>query len=155
MMSKKSLAAALAFATPALGDSTDEPNPGAAMLTVWATKHLTWAMLETRPKTSYRLVMKDAVPERGKLICVRGTVTQITTDRSTGEPIYIGQIMTSGMKFVHFNAVKSSGKIVEDSPARFCGVVTGRYSYSNTGGGTTLTVNAVGMFDLPENRKPT
>lgn len=154
VMAKKSLASVLAYIEPVLGDSTDEPNPGAAMLALWSEKRLTWEMLQTRPATTYGLVMKDPLPEHGKRICISGSVVQITTDRSAGFPIYVGQIMTNGMKFVHFNAVKSSGKIVEDSPARFCGVVTGRYSFSNTGGGTTLTVNAVGMFDLPENRHP-
>ena len=55
-------------------------------------------------------------------------------------------------KKVSFFAVQSTGDLVEGSRARLCGVVTGRYSYSNTGNGTTHAVKVVGVFDLAENR---
>jgi hypothetical protein len=39
-----------------------------------------------------------------------------------------------------------------NTAARFCGVVTGLYDYSNSGGGTGHTADIVGMFDLPESK---
>lgn len=53
---------------------------------------------------------------------------------------------------MRFAAVASTGELVAQSSANFCGVTTGKYSYSNSGGGTTHAVFLVGMFDLPENK---
>lgn len=51
-------------------------------------------------------------------------------------------------------SVSSTGRLVEDSRARLCGFVTGKYSYSNSGGGSSHAVQLVGMFKLPENTGP-
>lgn len=76
----------------------------------------------------------------------------IHTDKSTGKPIYMGGLMTNDVKVIRFVAVGSSGELVENSSARFCGFVMGLNSYSNAVGGTTHGVSVVGMFDLPENQ---
>lgn len=46
----------------------------------------------------------------------------------------------------------SSGDLVKGSLARFCGFVVGQHSFKNTSGGTTLSIEIVGMYDLPETR---
>ena len=51
-----------------------------------------------------------------------------------------------------FMNVGTSGDLVANSQARMCGVVTGRYQYSNSAGGTGHALSIVGMFDLPQNR---
>jgi hypothetical protein len=96
--------------------------------------------------------MKDPEAERGKRLCSLGTINQIEVDRSAGSPIYNGGLMTPGFDSVRFSAVGSSGDLVEGSGARICGIVTGKYSYSNAGGGTTHAVYLVGMFDIPQNK---
>lgn len=144
--------AALKLLGPKLEDETEKLSPGTAFLSVWAANRLKWSELQALPETKRPLVMKDSVAERGKRICTSGMIVEITADRSAGVPIYEGA-MTSGPGIVRFVAVGSTGELVERSAARFCGIVTGRYSYSNAGGGVTHAVRAVGMFDLPENKK--
>ncbi len=60
--------------------------------------------------------------------------------------------MSNGGNIYRFLAAGSSGTLVPQSYGRFCGVVTGTYDYSNSGGGTGHAVEMVGMFDLPENK---
>jgi hypothetical protein len=62
--------------------------------------------------------------------------------------------MNGAENLYRFYAVGSTGSIVESSSARFCGVAIGKYDYTNSMGGAGHAVAAVGMFDLPENRKP-
>jgi hypothetical protein len=52
---------------------------------------------------------------------------------------------------IKFVAAGSTGQLVAQSRARFCGATTGKYSYSNSGGGTSHAVQMVGMFRVPEN----
>jgi hypothetical protein len=61
-------------------------------------------------------------------------------------------LMTGSVNIVRFYAVGSSGDLVQNRPARFCGAVAGRYSYDNAAGGSTHAVAVVGLFDLPENK---
>ena len=60
--------------------------------------------------------------------------------------------MLSRGQVIHYLAAGDTGTLVDGDRARFCGVTTGRYSYSNAGGGTTHAVQLIGMFDLPSNR---
>jgi hypothetical protein len=39
-----------------------------------------------------------------------------------------------------------------EQPGTHLRVVTGKYSYANSGGGTGHAVTLVGVFDLPENK---
>jgi hypothetical protein len=55
---------------------------------------------------------------------------------------------------VVFYAVGETGDLVAGSRTRLCGIVTGLHSFLNSGGGVTHAIRAVGMFDLPENRRP-
>lgn len=113
-----------------------------------------WLDIGALPRTSYKLVMKDSVRERGKHICVRAEIIEIEADRSTGVPVYVGGLSfdaggTHGT--IRFIAVGSTGDLVGGDAATFCGVVTGRNTYMSTVGHEIHAVFAVGMFGLPEN----
>jgi hypothetical protein len=93
--------------------------------------------------------MKDPAAARGLRICAPGQLIEI---RKSGE-LFEGGIFNGGFdKVVRFIAVKSTGTLTQGDSGRFCGVIIGVQSYSNSSGGMTHAVCAVGMFDLPENR---
>jgi hypothetical protein len=108
------------------------------------------------PETSFARVGKDSAAERGKRLCGRGTIISITADHSSEGTAYMGQFMMQGQKVLDYIAVGSTGDLVARNSARFCGIVTGTSSYSNSGGGQTHAVRVVGMFELEENtgRRP-
>ena len=143
---------AIRVARPFFSDTKDDLSPGAAILAIWGSRHMLWTDLNSLPETKWAMVMKDPEAERGKRICGRGSIVEISTDRTTGEPIYYGGLMLPGYHVLRFAAVGSTGELVQDSPARFCGVAIGTQSYSNSAGGMSHAVYAVGMFDLVENR---
>ncbi len=124
-----------------------------ALLATWADKRLRWDDLERVPGTTVGKAQKDPDAERGKRLCVAGAIVEIHADRSIGPTLYQGGMMVAG-DVVRFIAVRSTGDLVAQSAARFCGLVTGRESYQNTRGNTVHATQAVGIFDLPENRKP-
>lgn len=138
----------------ALGDSHNDYPAGVPLLALWAGFQLDWSELQKVPKTSVVLVAKDSESEVGKRICVRGRILEIAAERLDGTKVFVGGLSMPGFDILRFIAVRSSGKLVKRSPARFCGIVTGRYSYSNVSGGMTKSLMAVGLFDLPENREP-
>ena len=143
---------ALAASVPLMADSTNGSSRGSDLFTVWSAKRLSWSdVAVTKDETSIALVMKDSDAERGKAMCVSGSIVEIAAVHTNVGTIYQGEIATL-RSLVRFRAVRSSGKLVESSSARFCGFVTGRYDYANSGGGVSHAVEMVGMFDLPENR---
>lgn len=152
---QSSLVGALPIATQLFDNSTNELDTGSALFAIWSNSQLKWFELQSVPETKRALVMKDPVAERGKRLCVSGSIVEIQVDRSAGKPIYNGTLMTPGFHAVRYAAVGSTGELVESSAARFCGIVTGIMSYSNAGGGTTHAAYVVGMFDLAENKEPT
>lgn len=146
------LADAISIAKPLMSDTTNEISDGAVLFGIWAKDRLTWADLSAVTQTKQALVSKDPDSERGKRICAKGKILEI---KKSGDVFEGGMFNGYGFSdLVRFIAVKSTGELVEDSRANFCGIVIGRYSYSNSGGGTTHAVYAVGMFDLPENKEP-
>jgi hypothetical protein len=97
-------------------------------------------------------VKKDAEAERGRRLCYSGRIIQIArAELGDGRYVFVGLLMTSRRDIFHFLAAGSTGALVEDSRARICGFVTGAYSYSNSGGGSSHAVQVVGMFRLAEN----
>lgn len=152
--SAESLAAALAIAGPELADTTDELGTGALLLTAWSSTRMRWPDVSVaKNETSFALVHKDSDAARGKRMCVRGSLIQISKESVGSSAVFIGLLMSGYTDLVHFVAVGSTGELVERSRTRLCGVVTGTYDYANSGGGTGHAINVVGMFDLPENRK--
>jgi len=153
LASKKTLPEALAITKPLMGDEYNQASAGAKFLTVWSATNLTWASSQPpADETSIGLVMKDPDEQRGKRLCAPGTIVQITVNRTDLGPIGEGLMITEAGNIISYLAVRSTGDLVEQSVARFCGIVTGKYDYPNSGGGTGHAVQMVGMFDLPENR---
>lgn len=155
MRAKATLAEAIAFAKPQMKDTQNELDKGTVLLVDWMARKPSWGAINALAETSIAKVLKDSDAERGKRICSGGTVIQIASDKVDGKKIFNGTFATSDIKFLSYFAVASTGSLVERSPGKFCGVVTGTHSYTNTGGGTTHAVRVIGMFDLPENRKET
>lgn len=150
----ENLREAVALTKPLFADVQGEDvNPGAALLAMWwAHRSTLWNELIAMPDTRRAEVMKDPEPYRGQRICMTGSVTQIFRDKSTpaSAPVYMGVLYHNG-GFVRFLAARSTAAVVEDTPARFCGIVVGLQSYPNVSGGTTHAIQVVGLFDIPAN----
>lgn len=129
-------------------------SEGAQDLVLWAQDRLEWKDLAAVPSTKPALVMKDPEDQFGKRICASGMIIEISANDVAGT-VYVGEIanMDSGNTF-RFIALRSTGDLVEQSNARFCGIVTGKVDYANSMGGETHAIQLVGMFDLPANHKP-
>jgi hypothetical protein len=152
-MRSVSLREALAEADPFLMNSVDQLSPGANALTFWAMNRLRWADVDAN-ETSYGQAMKDPVANRGKRFCVTARVNQIEAVRHAEGVFWEGTLSPSDVQWIRFRAVGSSGAIVTEHQARFCGVVLEGHQFNNALGGVTPAVAVLGMFDLPENRRP-
>lgn len=153
ILAATTLPEAIALAKPHMTDVRDDISPGARLLARWSMKHLKLSDVHvTKDETSFALVQKDPDEERGKRLCYGGTIVQIHADKSEYGKGFSGILMTRRAELFRFFVAGSSGRLIEDSWARLCGVVIGNYTYANSGGGTGHAVYVVGMFDLPENR---
>lgn len=148
------LSDALAITLPEMKDTTDDTSLGALGLSMWSASHLRFADVAVRHnETSAKLILKDSDRERGKRMCARGVIVQIEKVDIGDASIFNGLLMKYSGTVISFLAAGDTGDLVENSRARFCGISTGRYTYSNSGGGTTHAIQLVGMFDLPANRR--
>lgn len=130
-------------------------SAGAAVLALWGAEHMRWSELQEIPRGKYGMVMKDPDSQRGTQLCASAHVVEISVDPSIpGKKIYLGGMFDEAGRLYRFIAVRSTGEIVANSQARFCGIVTGQQHYPNSIGGEAHAVHLVGMFDLPENRNP-
>lgn len=145
------LTEALGIIQPQFADSQDKPDPATSLFALWMGDNPSWSAIQRLPETTHARVLKDSESEVGKRMCVSGTVVQISKEQGT--KLFSGTLMSDDMKPVFYIAAASTGDIVGQARGKFCGVVTGRYSYGNVSGGTTHAVRLVGLFDLPENRK--
>src|SRR5215813_1999067 len=82
ILSKNSLAEAIAFARPMMTNTVGRLDVGSAILAVWAAKNLTWQGLEDLPETSPALFKKDPDAERGKRLCFAGSVVEIRAEKT-------------------------------------------------------------------------
>jgi hypothetical protein len=105
-----------------------------------------------KDETSYLLAEKDSDEARGKRMCVSGTVIQIEVEKTDVGKLNTGLLMSWSNNLFNYVTVGTSGELVAQSAARICGVVTGKYDYSNSAGGTGHAIEIVGMFDLPQNK---
>lgn len=154
LLAEKSLASALQRTKPFMQDTAETPSSGAVMLAGWMMRHpILWADVALpKDETSIALVQKDAPAERGKRLCVHGQVVEIHVKRTDIGTFAQGLLTTDSSKLIHFLAARSTGELVTESDARFCGVITGNLDYENSAGGVGHAVQVVGMFDLPANR---
>lgn len=127
-----SLAAALAYVRPAFrGDTSDG---GHMLLTLWALQRMQWAdVAVAENETSYPLAKKDPSGERGKRLCVAVRILDIRAeDFAKGRKAFQGLAISQGPGPTvpyRFTAVRSTGDLVANNKATFCGVVTGLFSY--------------------------
>jgi hypothetical protein len=153
IMAKTTTAEAFKVARPLMVEKFNDTSPGAFLFALWSMKNLRWRDVSaTGDETSFARVQKDVDAERGKRICFPGTIIQIEATKQPYGTLYIGLMESEASNLFHFLAVRSTGDLVQRSYARFCGFVTGKFDYSNSGGGTGHAVDMVGMFDLPQNR---
>ncbi|MDB4981351.1 MAG: hypothetical protein JWM82_2103 [Myxococcales bacterium] len=147
------LAAALSFAQPKMEDTANKMDDGTVMLTRWAAKNLRWVDVAVATnETSFALVMKDSDEARGKKLCASGSIITIELVKTDVGKLFDALFHDYAGNIYQLYAAGSSGDLVERSQSRFCGVVTGKYDYSNSGGGTGHAIKVVGMFDLPANK---
>ena len=139
------------------GFDDSEVNKYTAAFIKWSMTNLRFTEID-KIETTFEKVMKDPDEERGKKICFAGEIIEIKAVKILSDKIYVGEmydqrrnIYHQRRNIYHFMNVGSSGNIDGNSFASACGIIIGTYSYPNSGGGTTHTVNVVGMFDLPEN----
>lgn len=152
ILAASDLSGAIAVARPIMNDSTNKMDPGTLLLGVWADRSMKLAdVAVAKDETSYALVRKDSEDARGKRLCATGRIIEIAVDKGELGKFHNGLLMSYAGNLFHFLTVKSSGTLVEGNTARVCGVVTGMFHYSNSGGGTGHAVQLVGMFDIPEN----
>jgi hypothetical protein len=143
---------AVALMRPHLGDgSPTAADPGGEILAQWAARHLRWQDMANLTASSYALAQKDTDAERGKYICSTNRIVQIRAERGPSGTLYRGTMSLDG-SMITYVAVGSTGKLVDESSARFCGVIAGRWNYRTLAGGTAESIFLIGMFDLPENR---
>lgn len=147
---------AMHYCSPMMQDvAIGKPSKGEILLAMWAQDNLTWANVEaSKNETSIARIKKDASAERGRRLCVRGTIMEIA--RVYGN-VFSGVLRTAAdpdraQDLVHFKVVGATGDLVDLSQARLCGVAIGRQSYTSAAGLEVDGVGVVGMFDLPANR---
>ncbi len=144
---------ALEYTKPKMEDSVNKLDEGTALLALWSAKSLRWNdVAVAKNETSFAAVLKDPDEARGKRVCVSGSLVQIEVEKTAMGKIFSGLLHDYSGNLYNFQAVRSSGELVARSQARMCGVITGKYDYSNSGGGMGHAINIVGIFDLPENR---
>jgi len=153
VLDKKTMRDAIDFCKPSMKDGDDLENEGALCLLTWSVSRMSWEDAAPKmPETSVALFKKDPDDERGKRMCVTGPIIEIR--KVSKSKVYVGGMFDEAHNVIEFMAIRSTGEITDKSTAKFCGVVTNRYSYSNSGGGTTHATQMLGMFDLPENHMP-
>lgn len=135
----------------ALSSSGGIPLMLERMLVWHAVVGINWQDINNLPETSYPKMKKDVLAEAGKKYCFEGMVHEIQVDRTFVVPLTHAVMYVPYEDYVYVLAVGSSGDIVSDSVARFCGIATGAREYQ-TVMGTSSAPYLLGMFDLPENK---
>lgn len=136
-----------------MDDTTEKVSPGAIALANWSADRLKWSELQAITATTPALVMKDATGRRGLRLCVEGTLADINRVNLPSSTAFLGHLIDGNAIVTTILAVGDTGELVAQSYARFCGIAIGAYTYSNASGGVTHSALAVGLFDLPSNRK--
>ena len=120
-----------------------EPSDGSKRLARWLAKKGTWADVSVaKSETSIELVEKDAASQRGKRLCLAGTLERIEKQTFEGVEVHEARVITAQKDAVEVYAVGRTGALVKRKPAKFCGVVTGAQR-----DGKAIVTFAVGMFD--------
>lgn len=105
---------------------------------------LRWTDVEGS-ETTLGHAMRDPEAERGRRLCVQGTVQRIERKDIEGQRAFDGELMTDDGDLVSFAVTGAVGDVVKRSAARLCGRADGTQAGA---------VHIRGMLDLPENRAP-
>ena len=110
-----------------------------------------WDELNSIPKTNYQRMKKDIISESGKGFCFEGMVHEIRVNREITPPVTEALMYVPYEGYIAIMAVRSSGDILPEEKAKFCGIATGNMYYQ-TLRGEDSSPYLLGMFDLPENK---
>lgn len=153
LLSNQTLPDVIEMLKPMMQDSFDAMPQASMGIAIWLDKKgAKIGDIKSLENSSRGKILKDSYNERGKKLCVTGQIIEIEVDRSGGFPTYHAGMMQNYSEATRMLAVGSTGDLVANAQATFCGVVVGKMGYTNAMGGTTTAPYLVGMFDLPENR---
>ncbi len=82
ILEKATLKDAIAVARPRMENTITRVDVGAALLSIWASKKLTWDALNDLPETSPLMFRKDPDAERGKRLCMSGRIDSIRAEKT-------------------------------------------------------------------------
>jgi hypothetical protein len=77
-----SLSAEIAAIRPLISDTSGPLDRGTASLALWASSNLTWSDLKGLPSTSPALFRKDPDQERGRSLCIEGSIQEIRAEKN-------------------------------------------------------------------------
>jgi len=153
LASQNTLSDAINIIKPNMSDEFDSFPASAADLATWMNnKHIKIEDIKSLESSTRGKVLKDSFSERGKRLCVNASLVEIQVDRSAGFAAYHAGLVNNYTDVTRVLAIGSTGDLVENSNAVFCGIIIGKIGFTNASGGTTNAPYLVGMFDLPENR---
>ncbi|HOD00497.1 MAG TPA: hypothetical protein PKH54_11170 [Myxococcota bacterium] len=109
-----------------------------------SSNNIKYSTIAQLPRGNFGEAMKDPDSERGKSMVISGRVVQISKDGD----YFKGLICTGDFcdRVYYFITPGTTRGISQESYVSFAGVLAQRYSYSNSGGGTTHSVALVGYF---------
>ncbi len=87
ILSKKTLADAIAVARPLMVNTVGRVDTGSALFALWASRGLTWEALDALPETTPALFRKDPDSERGRRLCISGTILEIRAEKTLAERV--------------------------------------------------------------------
>jgi hypothetical protein len=82
ILAKTSVADAIEMARPMMSNTVGRLDLGSALLAIWASKNLTWSAIEGLQETSPSLFKKDPEAERGRRLCMSGTILEIRAEKT-------------------------------------------------------------------------
>ncbi|MFO0662828.1 MAG: hypothetical protein U0174_02695 [Polyangiaceae bacterium] len=126
-----------------------------AAIVDWSEERLRWADVDMKKnQTSTLLALKDPEGAYGKRACLTGKLTTITAvrDADASALLHFKAVLEGPGERWNLSAVGDTAELVKGSTAKFCGLAV-HVRTQRADGGTLDTLDVVGMFDLPENRK--
>jgi hypothetical protein len=127
------LAAEIEVVRPLISDTSGPLDRGTASLALWASTSLNWSELKALPTTNPALFRKDPDQERGRLLCIEGTIQEIRAEKNLSRRLVMDHAAPLVEPAVNNNGV-GSGSLNGTSVG----------SNSENGSGTTTGSGSVG-----------
>ncbi len=89
------LTAEIAKIRPMIAETNGPLDRGTATLALWASTHLTWADLKSLNTTSPALFRKDPDQERGRVICIEGTIQEIRAEKNLARRLVVDRSLST------------------------------------------------------------